>query len=122
MSSYNLDEFIEIRKLLLTSPLESLPHFRSMLPVVRKNCPGVDSFSAPETTRAAFDSPRRRLIYAAFLGSHSCFFSLSISKLSLQPFATSATSFLNLKWSASPGRTSSPATSRPSIGSSNPRV
>lgn len=80
------------------------------------------SLSAPETTRVAFDSPCRRLIYAAFLGSHSCFSSLSIPKLSLQHFVMSATSFLNLRWSASLGRTSSPATSRPSIGSSNPRV
>ena len=74
----------------------------------------LDSLSAPETTRGAFDSARRQLIYAAFRGSHSCFFSLSISRLSLQPLAMSATSIANLGRQALAGLPVKPRPSRQS--------
>jgi len=100
----NLDEFTEIRKLLLSSRLESLPHFRSMLPVVPKNWAGVAQFVGSRDNQSGFRFPAQAVDVGRLPRLPSCFFSLSISKLSLQPFAMSPTSFL--KWSASLGRTS----------------
>ena len=53
----NLDESIEVRKLLLTSFLESLAHFRSMLPVVPKNCAGVAQFVGSRDNQSGFRFP-----------------------------------------------------------------
>ena len=53
----NLDEFIKIRKLLLTSRLESLPHFRSMLPVVLKNWAGVAQFVGSRDNQSGIRFP-----------------------------------------------------------------